>query len=625
MKWIARSIVALALLVYLSGFITGEVSGSMKSADEAGKRISVLDFLKARKSGAQTGMPVSPKVLAFYYTWYGTPENHGNWVHWGKVNPEKHDISASTHYPTIGAYDSHDPGTIDYHIQLAQDHGVDAFICTWWGQGRFDDRAFVTVLERAKEKGFEVTIYWETVPGKGNVKITNAVDDLAYVLERYGSHPAFLKLNGKPVIFVYGRVMGQVAMSEWAQIITLAQERTGKDFLLIADGYRDGYARMFDGIHTYNICALVQGKSVDELREFSRQSFASAVRTARKRGKLSCITIIPGYDDTKIRTPGINAERLDGEAYKVFWEEAIAAKPDWILITSWNEWHEGSEIEPSWEDGDKYIKMTGEYSARFKESLKGELPTRPSPTALAPEKARKLRELYEGKTIAILPDFSSEAAFWLADTGVSLKELSWSEVLNPGLFNVKNFPVLVYAGGEGYTQTLIAKNDVDEAIVRYLGEGGLLAAVPSLPLPFCYNEAGESVVSARKFGFAIKGTGAGGWESPPDGVKLAFEIDNKTLTSLPASAPFPETGDLRWRPSDETGLPSGDIYLSLARLKDENGDSYGDGIVYMEHKVSPPKNGKNIYVWMRMLDALNADDVLYEVFRLAGEKMTVAQ
>ena len=46
-----------------------------------------------------------------------------------------------------------------------------------------------------------------------------------------------------------------------------------------------------------------------------------------------------------------------GQTYRVLWEEAIKADPDWVLITSWNEWHEGSEIEPSWEDGDVYVKL----------------------------------------------------------------------------------------------------------------------------------------------------------------------------------------------------------------------------------------------------------------------------
>ena len=229
-----------------------------------------------------------------------------------------------------------------------------------------DESAPTSVLNVLKKKGFEATIYWETAPGEGKAQTDQAINDLIYVLEKYGSHPAFLKLDGKPVIFVYGRVMGQVPMNEWSGIIAQTKECYGKDFLLIADGYREDYAKISDGIHTYNICGWVQGKSVEELKELSKKSFTQAVELARKHGKISCITIIPGYDDTKIRKPGINAERKDGETYRVLWEQAIAADPDWVLITSWNEWHEGSEIEPSWEDGDKYIKMTGEYSKLFK-------------------------------------------------------------------------------------------------------------------------------------------------------------------------------------------------------------------------------------------------------------------
>jgi len=338
-------------------------SETMESNDT---KINTLEFLKTRQNRRWVHVP--RKVLTFYYTWYGRPENHGSWVHWADVKPEEHSISTSTHYPAKGAYDSHDPEIIDYHINIAKNHGVDGFICTWWGQGTFDDQAFVKVLDRAERNGFEVTIYWETVPGKGKEKIDKAIADLMYVLEKYGSHPAFLKLDGKPVIFVYGRIMGQVAMDEWPEIITQAHERYGKDFILIADGYEEGYARIFDGIHTYNICGWVQGKSVEELKTLSKKSFTGAVELARKYDKISCITIIPGYDDTKIRKPGINADRMDGETYRTLWEQAIAADPDWILITSWNEWHEGSEIEPSWEHGDKYIKMTGEYSELFKKT-----------------------------------------------------------------------------------------------------------------------------------------------------------------------------------------------------------------------------------------------------------------
>ncbi len=599
----------------------GEGFEDMKLTREDAERmtgtdISLLDFLKTRRERRWTQVP--RKVMTFYYTWYGRPENHGNWFHWNDVKPDEHDIASSTHYPAKGAYDSHDPEIIDYHIQLAKDHGIDAFICTWWGQGRFDDRAFAKVLDRAKEKDFEATIYWETAPGRGRKKITQAVDDLVYVLKEYGSHPAFLKMDGKPVIFVYGRVMGQISMDEWPKIITLAQERYGGDFLLIADGYNESYARLFDGIHTYNICGWVREKKPDELRELSRQSFAKAVQIARNNAKISCITIIPGYDDTKIRTPGINAERMDGETYRILWEQAIDANPDWVLITSWNEWHEGSEIEPSWEHSDKYIRITGEYAERFKKTKYSEVPE--PPPGVAPEKAQTLHKLYKDRAIAILPGFNSDAVFWLLDTGIAVEALTWRDVLDPDKLSVQDFPVLLYASGERYTQTLREKEDIDEAILGYLGQGGLLMALPALPFPFYYNEKGEAVSSARKFGFPIEGVK--GWEKPPSHVKLTFEVANSLLPGLPPSAPFPETGDLRWRPGIGGDLSEGDVYLPLARLKDEKGHDYGDGIVYVEHRVSAPKNGKNIYAWMRMPDVLNTEDVFYELFRLAGEKMT---
>ncbi|MEW6358388.1 MAG: endo-1,3-alpha-glucanase family glycosylhydrolase [Planctomycetota bacterium] len=602
-------------------------------AQDAGKtKAGLLDFLKERRDRRWTKTP--HQVLAFYYTWYGRPENHGKWVHWSDVKPEAHDIASSTHYPAKGAYDSHDPAIIDYHIDLAKSHGVDGFICTWWGQGGFDDRAFAKVLDHAAKKDFKLTVYWETVPGEGQKKIERAVSDLSYILEKYADHPAFLKVDGKPVVFIYGRVMGQVSLTEWPEIITRVRERTGKDFLLIADGFRDSYAAVFDGIHTYNICGWVRGKSAEELAEASKKAFTDAVAMAKNRANISCITIIPGYDDTKIRKPGINTGRMDGETYRILWEQAITADPDWVLITSWNEWHEGSEIEPSHEDGNKYIQMTGKYAAQFKQREYSQVPAPAAPPGVSPEKAKALQEMYQGKTIGVLPGFQGGAVFWLVDAGLNVKALSGEDLLDPAVLNAKNMPVVVYAGFEDYVQSVKEDGDADRALVRYLNEGGLVMSLGAGPFPFYRNEKEKSVVSAGKFGFPICGSGAfgredvpreavcRGWESPPDGARLTFHVDNKILAGLPETAPFPTAGDLRWRPCNGAVLPDGDVYLPLAQLKDYAGKSYGDGVVYIEHCVSPPKNGKNIYVWTRMTDVLDREGLLFNIFRLAAEKMT---
>jgi glycoprotein endo-alpha-1,2-mannosidase len=309
--------------------------------------------------------PAPREVLAFYYPWYGEV-NNGRARHWNKVDADNHEISDSTHYPLKGAYSSRDPEVIDWHMDLAKTNGVTGFIASWWGQGSPEDRVIPILLERAQVKHFKVTVYWEKVPGKkGEDQIDRGADDLVYLLTHYGTNSAFLKVGGKPVIFVYGRAMNEVPVKDWAAIRDEARAKAG-DFLLVADGYAEKYGAAFDGFHAYNICGDVKGKSPEELRTWAAGYYGNAVKFARQRSAISAVTVIPGYDDTKIRKPGLKADRLNGQVYRTLWDEAIRSKPDWVLITSWNEWHEGSEIEPSLEDGDKYIRMTGEMAAKFR-------------------------------------------------------------------------------------------------------------------------------------------------------------------------------------------------------------------------------------------------------------------
>ena len=588
------------------------------NADQEGaEQMDLLQFIQQEGQRKLTNIP--RKVLAFYYTWYGNLDFHDNWIHWGKVDADKHDIQESTHYPEKGAYDSHDPAIIDYHIDLAKSCGIDGFITTWWGQGRYDDQVLGSVLDHAAERDFSVTIYWETAPGEGEAQINHAVDDLLYVLQKYGSRPGFLKVDDQPVIFVYGRVMNQVPMDAWPTIITRTRHEYGGDFFLIADGYRESYTRLFAGIHTYNICGWVQGKQPEELEQASGSSFRQAVGMAKSRDRLSCITIIPGYDDTKIRTPGINAERLRGDTYRILWEQAIGADPDWVLITSWNEWHEGSEIEPSFEYGDQYIRMTAEHSKQFKQTRHSSVQKDSSP-GLTSEQALALRDMYQGRKIGILPDFSSSVVFWLADTGIDLELLSWEDVANLENLRPERLPIVLYAAHEEYTQSVNSTGDVDEGILTYQRAGGILMSVSSGPFPFYYNEQRQAVASAGRFGFPIGGGGPDShvrsWEMPPEDISLTFQIDTQLLGGLPSSVPFPDSGDLRWRPCTDELLAEEDTYLPMARLVDGEGNVYGDGIAYIHHQVSEPKNGGNIYVWMGMTEILDADDLFYALFTL---------
>ncbi|MEM3138535.1 MAG: glycoside hydrolase family 99-like domain-containing protein, partial [Thermofilaceae archaeon] len=86
-----------------------------------------------------------------------------------------------------------------------------------------------------------------------------------------------------------------------------------------------------------------------------------------KNNALYALTVLPGYDDTVIRKPGFKVPRSDGATYSYTWNTVLEHDPKWVFICSWNEWHEGTEIEPSFEEGFKYLNLTKQYIDKFKE------------------------------------------------------------------------------------------------------------------------------------------------------------------------------------------------------------------------------------------------------------------
>jgi hypothetical protein len=81
-------------------------------------------------------------------------------------------------------------------------------------------------------------------------------------------------------------------------------------------------------------------------------SFASGAR------RVFAATVSPGYDDTHLGDSSSHrvTDRAGGAYYEAQWTAALDGVPDWILITSWNEWYENTGIEPSVLYGDSYLR-----------------------------------------------------------------------------------------------------------------------------------------------------------------------------------------------------------------------------------------------------------------------------
>ena len=578
-----------------------------------------LDALAERARIEYADVP--RQVLAFYYPWYGNADvkgGSGRRSHWSGVDEAKRQIDSSTHYPTLGPYDSHDPKVIAQHCAWAKQAGIDALIVSWWGKNSFSDQAMERILDGCRDAGLEATIYYETVPGPRNAQA--AANDVLDVLNRYAEHPAWLSVDNKPVVFVYGRAVGEIGLGGWLEAISEVNRRYPREAVFFGDQLSRSAARVFDGIHTYNTAGLLRGKQPAEARQWAAETYPGWVEAADAFRRISTLTVIPGYDDTKIRKPGLRVQRYDGELYRVQWEQAIEADPHWVLITSWNEWHEGSEIEPSHEDGDTYLKMTAELAARFKAKPR---PAKPLPdsrdTGISEkEKIEQLAKLGDVK-IGLLPEADLSTLWPLLRLPNRPTLLSWKQVAGWTASAAQEFPVLIYAAGETYRRTVDRPGDVDEGLLRYLNAGGLLVVLPSGPMPFHYDEEGRGVASSGRLGLPLSVAGPdGGWEEPPEGVDLRFVQVGRRLPHVPAAFPFPKQGDLRWRPFVRSRLADGDEIIPLLELRDAEGKHYGDAVAYVEHKASEPKGGRVLYAWFGLLDAPHGEALLHDLLGWIG-------
>lgn len=81
---------------------------------------------------------------------------------------------------------------------------------------------------------------------------------------------------------------------------------------------------------------------------------------ARGAGAPVLVTLSPSHDDGRTRIP---ADPEDGEAtYRRAWHDALGLRPDVVLVSSWNGFHEGNAVEPTLEHGARFLAETARYA-----------------------------------------------------------------------------------------------------------------------------------------------------------------------------------------------------------------------------------------------------------------------
>jgi hypothetical protein len=75
----------------------------------------------------------------------------------------------------------------------------------------------------------------------------------------------------------------------------------------------------------------------------------------------------PGYDHTAVRDRSpLVVDRRGGEFYEQQWQNFLQNPSNIVVLETWNEFHEGTDIAASQEYGRQYIELTRKYAEQFK-------------------------------------------------------------------------------------------------------------------------------------------------------------------------------------------------------------------------------------------------------------------
>jgi hypothetical protein len=278
-------------------------------------------------------------VLAYYYMWWDP------------------DVFNKTLFQPLEPYNSDDLTVIQRHVNEAKSAGIDGFIVDWYGDGDRTDTNFAHLLDIGGKAGFSATVHFDTPHFWGADDVTA---QLQAFYKHYGNNPALVRYQGQPVIFFWQASTFDNAT--WSSI--RSQVDPNHTSVWIADGDQFGILSgdAWDGISPYAIAW-----SNDPAGQLPRWA-ASARRVAPD--KLWNPPVSPGCNDSAARPATCVQDRADGAYYQSTWDGALASSPSWaVVVSTFNEWLEATQIEPAQQYGDQYLQLTKQNADAYKSSV----------------------------------------------------------------------------------------------------------------------------------------------------------------------------------------------------------------------------------------------------------------
>ncbi len=328
--------------------------------------VEAFDAWAVAQPPARPRPPSETLVGIQYYLWYG--EGYGA-AHWND-HPA---FGAVTEKPLLGYYGSARGRTIEHHFALFRSMGLDYAILNLHvdegGVNEIELLAIQHAFDIAAARGEPLRLAIQISPY--NASCDELLRVIRLIEARFAGRDAYLRINDRPLLFWFwsgvldgdaGYVGSLVEATEaFSNVAISLRLPAGMDEPQLTFG-------MFDGMAPFSPLELASEQQWEKV-------WNAAMSGSEKAGlPLRIATLSPGYDDRSLdddRRRG-NAfrevPRRGGDTYRrgMAFVEGLPALPDLVVISTFNEYHENTHIEPTVAHGDVYLELTRAFVERLK-------------------------------------------------------------------------------------------------------------------------------------------------------------------------------------------------------------------------------------------------------------------
>lgn len=314
-----------------------------------------------------------PLLFVHYMAWFQAPPYNSIWgFHWTmkNMNPNTfdqlgHRVIASHYYPLTGPYDSQDSDILEYQVLLMKISGIDGVLVDWYGDEVFYDYGIVNqgtnaIFNQIKKAKLNFGIVYEDqtithMISGGHISsasdITFGQKAINYLQTKWFTSDTYIKTNGRPLLLNFGPQYFKKS-SDWTSLFSSVNP---PPLLFTEDNILSPV-----GMGAFPWPPMWKSNSGGILTQSALNDYLNAFYLKSAGWSYKMGGAFPGfYDFYKEGNNGTSFGYLDsqnGSTFQSTLQQAMTGGSDMIQLITWNDYGEGTNIEPTVEYGYSYLE-----------------------------------------------------------------------------------------------------------------------------------------------------------------------------------------------------------------------------------------------------------------------------